>query len=67
MTNTATETLSVVVEREIPFPPEKIQGGLFRELSERGLAQFSEPSQQSCRTAFPIARRVTGRGEGVRR
>ena len=24
MTNTATETLSVVVEREIPFPPEKI-------------------------------------------
>src|SRR4029077_9674595 len=23
-TNTATETLSVVVEREIPFPPEKI-------------------------------------------
>ena len=24
MTNTATETLSVVVEREIPYPPEKI-------------------------------------------
>ena len=24
MTNTATETRSVVVEREIPFPPEKI-------------------------------------------
>jgi uncharacterized protein YndB with AHSA1/START domain len=24
MSNTATETLSVVVEREIPFPPEKI-------------------------------------------
>ena len=24
MTNTATETLSVVVERDIPFPPEKI-------------------------------------------
>ena len=24
MTNTATETLSVVVEREMPFPPEKI-------------------------------------------
>jgi len=24
MTNTATEALSVVVEREIPFPPEKI-------------------------------------------
>src|SRR5580693_5059071 len=24
MTNTSTETLSVVVEREIPFPPEKI-------------------------------------------
>jgi uncharacterized protein YndB with AHSA1/START domain len=24
MTNTATETLSVVVEREVPFPPEKI-------------------------------------------
>src|SRR5215471_591264 len=24
MTDTATETLSVVVEREIPFPPEKI-------------------------------------------
>jgi uncharacterized protein YndB with AHSA1/START domain len=24
MTNTATETLSVVIEREIPFPPEKI-------------------------------------------
>jgi uncharacterized protein YndB with AHSA1/START domain len=24
MTNTATETLSVVVEREIAFPPEKI-------------------------------------------
>src|SRR3984893_2879072 len=24
MTNTATETLSVVVERKIPFPPEKI-------------------------------------------
>src|ERR1700676_438040 len=25
MTNTATETLSVVVERKIPFPPEKIR------------------------------------------
>src|ERR1700756_4000673 len=24
MTNTATETLSVVVEREVPYPPEKI-------------------------------------------
>jgi uncharacterized protein YndB with AHSA1/START domain len=24
MTNTATETLSVVIEREVPFPPEKI-------------------------------------------
>ena len=24
MTNTATETRSVVVEREVPFPPEKI-------------------------------------------
>src|SRR6478735_5002701 len=24
MTNAATETLSVVVEREVPFPPEKI-------------------------------------------
>ena len=24
MTNTATETLSVIVEREIPYPPEKI-------------------------------------------
>jgi uncharacterized protein YndB with AHSA1/START domain len=24
MTNTATETLSVVVEREMPFPPEKV-------------------------------------------
>jgi uncharacterized protein YndB with AHSA1/START domain len=24
MTNTATETLSLVVEREVPFPPEKI-------------------------------------------
>ena len=24
MSNTATETLSVVVEREVPFPPEKI-------------------------------------------
>src|SRR4029077_13754080 len=24
MTNTATETLSVIVEREVPFPPEKI-------------------------------------------
>jgi uncharacterized protein YndB with AHSA1/START domain len=24
MTNSATETLSVVVEREVPFPPEKI-------------------------------------------
>jgi uncharacterized protein YndB with AHSA1/START domain len=24
MTNTATETLSVVVERDVPFPPEKI-------------------------------------------
>src|SRR6202044_3499127 len=24
MTNTATETLSVIVERDIPFPPEKI-------------------------------------------
>ena len=24
MTNTATETLSVVIEREIPYPPEKI-------------------------------------------
>jgi uncharacterized protein YndB with AHSA1/START domain len=24
MTNTATETLSVVVEREMPYPPEKI-------------------------------------------
>jgi uncharacterized protein YndB with AHSA1/START domain len=24
MSNTATDTLSVVVEREIPYPPEKI-------------------------------------------
>jgi uncharacterized protein YndB with AHSA1/START domain len=24
MTNAATETLSVIVEREIPYPPEKI-------------------------------------------
>jgi len=28
MTNSATETLSVVVERETPFPPEKIRRAL---------------------------------------
>src|SRR5262245_2050102 len=30
MTNTATETRSVVVEREIPFPPEKVWRALTR-------------------------------------
>src|SRR5262252_9553610 len=32
MTNTATETLAVVVERQIPFPPEKIWRALTQQL-----------------------------------
>ena len=39
MTNTATEALSVVVEREIPYPPEKI----WRALTQPHL--MSEPGR----------------------
>jgi uncharacterized protein YndB with AHSA1/START domain len=35
MTNTATETRSVIVEREVPFPPEKI----WRALTQRHLIE----------------------------
>jgi hypothetical protein len=38
MTNTPTETRSVVVEREMSYPPEKIWRTLTQTASDRGVA-----------------------------
>ena len=38
MSNPATETLSVTVEREVPFPPEKILARAHATTSDRGVA-----------------------------
>ena len=38
MTNSATETLSVVVEREVPFPPDKDLARAHATTPDRGVA-----------------------------